>query len=188
MSKPLDTINIHTFLQLMEAPLVVRVSLSSAIGWKNRLSHHSFTVLYFLLSLHMKLEQEKLFINSKLVFWQTEANVDPSEADVVHNHLNVPMLYLFSHPQTKHLDRATAQTLALKLRGDVGVVLIHRYWWTGVFNAFKHRISFLVSYFFIVFSLLVFRESSNVKTPLKYNAAYRLPREVRSTSEYVRKY
>ncbi|XP_057199953.1 thioredoxin domain-containing protein 16 [Triplophysa rosa] len=98
MRKPLDTINIHTFLQLMEARLV------------------------------------------------TEANVDPSEVDMVHNHLNVPVLYLFSHPQTKRLDRATAQTLALQLRGEVGVVLIHR-------------------------------DSTDVKTPLQYNAAYRLPQE-----------
>ncbi|XP_067311910.1 thioredoxin domain-containing protein 16 isoform X2 [Pseudorasbora parva] len=98
MRKPLETINIHTFLQLMEAPLV------------------------------------------------TEAEVDPSEVDVFHIHLSVPVLYLFSQPQTQHLDRATAQTLALQLRGEVGVVLIHR-------------------------------ESPHVKTPLKYNAAYRLPQE-----------
>ncbi|KAK2879002.1 hypothetical protein Q8A67_019793 [Cirrhinus molitorella] len=98
MTKPLNTINIHTFLQLMEAPLV------------------------------------------------TEAMLDPSEVDVVHMHLGVPVLYLFSQPQTQHLDQATAQTLALQLRGEVGVVLIHR-------------------------------NSPNVKTPLKYNAAYRLPQE-----------
>ncbi|XP_026098366.1 thioredoxin domain-containing protein 16 isoform X1 [Carassius auratus] len=78
MRKTLNTINIHTFLQLMEAPLV------------------------------------------------TESVLDPSEVDVVHMHLGVPVLYLFSQPQTQHLDRATAQTLALQLRGEVGVVLIHR--------------------------------------------------------------
>ncbi|XP_052437237.1 thioredoxin domain-containing protein 16 isoform X2 [Carassius gibelio] len=98
MRKTLNTINIHTFLQLMEAPLV------------------------------------------------TESVLDPSEVDVVHMHLGVPVLYLFSQPQTQHLDRATAQTLALQLRGEVGVVLIHR-------------------------------DSPNVKTALKYNAAYRLPQE-----------
>uniref|UniRef100_A0A673G564 Thioredoxin domain-containing protein 16-like n=1 Tax=Sinocyclocheilus rhinocerous TaxID=307959 RepID=A0A673G564_9TELE len=97
MRKPLNTINIHTFLQLMEAPL-------------------------------------------------TEAVLDPSDVDVVHMHLGVPVLYLFSQPQTQQLDRATAQTLALQLRGEVGVVLIHR-------------------------------DSPNVKTSLKYNAAYRLPQE-----------
>uniref|UniRef100_A0A672P825 Thioredoxin domain containing 16 n=1 Tax=Sinocyclocheilus grahami TaxID=75366 RepID=A0A672P825_SINGR len=97
MRKPLNTINIHTFLQLMEAPL-------------------------------------------------TEAVLDPSEVDVVHMHLGVPVLYLFSQLQTQQLDRATAQTLALQLRGEVGVVLIHR-------------------------------DSPNVKTSLKYNAAYRLPQE-----------
>ncbi|XP_073725326.1 thioredoxin domain-containing protein 16 [Misgurnus anguillicaudatus] len=78
MRKPLDTINIHTFLQLMEAPLI------------------------------------------------TETTADPSEVDVIHNHLSVPVLYLFSQPQTKHLDRVTAQTVALQLRGEVGVVLVHR--------------------------------------------------------------
>uniref|UniRef100_A0A8C0Y768 Thioredoxin domain containing 16 n=1 Tax=Cyprinus carpio carpio TaxID=630221 RepID=A0A8C0Y768_CYPCA len=98
MRKPLNTINIHTFLQLMEAPLV------------------------------------------------TESVLDPSEVDVVHLHLGVPVLYLFSQPQTQHLDRATAQTLGLQLRGEVGVVLIHR-------------------------------DNPNVKTSLKYNAAYRLPQE-----------
>ncbi|XP_685017.4 thioredoxin domain-containing protein 16 [Danio rerio] len=98
MSKPINTINIHTFLQLMEAPLV------------------------------------------------TEAVTDPSEVDVVHIHLSVPVLYLFSQPQTQHLDRDTAQTVALQLRGEVGVVLIHR-------------------------------DNPKVKTPLKYNAAYRLPQE-----------
>uniref|UniRef100_A0A8C2PUW6 Thioredoxin domain containing 16 n=1 Tax=Cyprinus carpio TaxID=7962 RepID=A0A8C2PUW6_CYPCA len=97
MRKPLNTINIHTFLQLMEAPL-------------------------------------------------TESVLDPSEVDVVHLHLGVPVLYLFSQPQTQHLDRATAQTLGLQLRGEVGLVLIHR-------------------------------DSLNVKTSLKYNAAYRLPQE-----------
>ncbi|XP_050988530.1 thioredoxin domain-containing protein 16 isoform X1 [Labeo rohita] len=113
MRKPLNTINIHTFLQLMEAPLV------------------------------------------------TEEVVDPSEVDVVHMHLGVPVLYLFSQPQTEHLDRATAQTLAMQLRGEVGVVLIHR-------------------------------NSPNVETPLKYNAAYRLPQEdvkyftLKSTDDVVK--
>ncbi|XP_052009390.1 LOW QUALITY PROTEIN: thioredoxin domain-containing protein 16 [Xyrauchen texanus] len=78
MMKSLNTINIHTFLQLMEAPLV------------------------------------------------TEATGDPSEVDVIHIHLSVPILYLFCQPHTMHLDRVTAQTLALQLRGEVGVVLIHR--------------------------------------------------------------
>ncbi|XP_016347887.1 thioredoxin domain-containing protein 16 isoform X1 [Sinocyclocheilus anshuiensis] len=98
MRKPLNTINIHTFLQLMEAPLV------------------------------------------------TEAVLDPSDVDVVHMHLGVPVLYLFSQLQTQQLDWATAQTLALQLRGEVGVVVIHR-------------------------------DGPNVKTSLKYNAAYRLPQE-----------
>ncbi|XP_035388985.1 thioredoxin domain-containing protein 16 isoform X3 [Electrophorus electricus] len=98
MRKPLTTINIHTFLQLMEAPLL------------------------------------------------TEAAVDPAEVDVVYSHLNVPVIFLFSRPETVHLDRVTAETLAWRLRGEAGLVLIHR-------------------------------DNPSVKTPLVYNAAYRLPQE-----------
>ncbi|XP_076833848.1 thioredoxin domain-containing protein 16 isoform X4 [Brachyhypopomus gauderio] len=71
MRKPLTTINIHTFLQLMEAPLL---------------------------------------------------------------------------PETLHLDRVTAENLALRLRGEAGLVLVHR-------------------------------DNPSVKTPLAFNAAYRLPQE-----------
>ncbi|KAL6477326.1 hypothetical protein MHYP_G00131610 [Metynnis hypsauchen] len=98
MRKPLTTINIHTFLQLMEAPLL------------------------------------------------TEAAVDPDEVKVVYNHLNVPLLFLFTQSETLQLDRDTAESVAQRLRGEVGVVLIHR-------------------------------DSRRVKTPVKYNAAYRLPQE-----------
>ncbi|KAL7872787.1 hypothetical protein AOLI_G00118580 [Acnodon oligacanthus] len=98
MRKPLTTINIHTFLQLMEAPLL------------------------------------------------TEAAVDPDEVKVVYNHLNVPLLFLFTQFETLQLDRDTAESVARRLRGEVGVVLIHR-------------------------------DSRRVKTPVKYNAAYRLPQE-----------
>ncbi|KAL7862495.1 hypothetical protein SRHO_G00139360 [Serrasalmus rhombeus] len=98
MRKPLTTINIHTFLQLMEAPLL------------------------------------------------TEAAVDPDEVKVVYNHLNVPLLFLFTQSETLQLDRDTAESVARRLRGEVGVVLIHR-------------------------------DSHRVKTPLKHNAAYRLPQE-----------
>ncbi|XP_022529032.2 thioredoxin domain-containing protein 16 isoform X3 [Astyanax mexicanus] len=78
MRKPLTTINIHTFLQLMEAPLLV------------------------------------------------EASVDPEEVNVVFSHLNVPVLFLFAQSETMQLDRDTAQSVARRLRGEVGVVLIHR--------------------------------------------------------------
>ncbi|KTG40184.1 hypothetical protein cypCar_00003090 [Cyprinus carpio] len=121
MRKPLNTINIHTFLQLMEAPL--------------------------LLIKHLQLP--------------TEVVVDPPNVDVVHIHLGVPVLNLFSQPQTQHQDWATAQTLALQLRGEVGIVFIHR-------------------------------DSPSVKTPLKYNAAYRLPQKdvkyftLKSTKEVVK--
>ncbi|XP_041704244.2 thioredoxin domain-containing protein 16 isoform X1 [Coregonus clupeaformis] len=76
----------------------------------------------------------------------SEASVEPSEVKVVHSHLQVPLLFLFSQPHTVALDRATAQTLAWTLRGQVGLVLIHR-------------------------------ESPDVKIPLEYNAAYKLPGE-----------
>ncbi|KAL2098499.1 hypothetical protein ACEWY4_004979 [Coilia grayii] len=95
MRRPLTTLRIHTFLQLMEAPLL------------------------------------------------TEAWVDPAEVKVGYSNLRVPLLFLFSQPQTAALDRDTAHTLAWRLRGQVGVVLIHR-------------------------------DSPDVQSPLKYNAAYRL--------------
>ncbi|KAL0969854.1 hypothetical protein UPYG_G00233260 [Umbra pygmaea] len=98
LRRPLTTLHIYTFLQLMEAPLV------------------------------------------------SEASVDPSEVKVLHSHLQVPLLFLFSQPHTLALDRVTAQTLAWRLRGQVGLVLIHR-------------------------------ESPDVKTPLEYNAAYKLQGE-----------
>ncbi|XP_038865848.1 thioredoxin domain-containing protein 16 isoform X4 [Salvelinus namaycush] len=102
LRRALTTLHIYTFLQLMEAPLVVRS--------------------------------------------QSEASVEPSEVNMVHSHLQVPLLFLFSQPHTVALDRVTAQTLAWRLRGQVGLVLIHR-------------------------------ESPDVKIPLEYNAAYRLPGE-----------
>ncbi|KAM9467049.1 thioredoxin domain-containing protein 16 [Clarias gariepinus] len=98
MRKPLSTINIHTFLQLMEAPALI------------------------------------------------EADADPDDVDVIYNHLNVPVLFLFAQPETLLMDRSTAETLALKLRGEIGLVLINR-------------------------------DTPRVKTPLRYNAAYRLPHE-----------
>lgn len=78
LRRPLTTLNIYTFLQLMEAPLV------------------------------------------------TESSADPSEVKVIHSHLQVPLLFLFTQPHTLALDRVTAQTLAWRLRGQVGLVLIHR--------------------------------------------------------------
>uniref|UniRef100_A0A8C7PRH7 Thioredoxin domain containing 16 n=1 Tax=Oncorhynchus mykiss TaxID=8022 RepID=A0A8C7PRH7_ONCMY len=56
----------------------------------------------------------------------SEASVEPSEVNMVHSHLQVPLLFLFSQPHTVALDRVTAQTLAWRLRGQVGLVLIHR--------------------------------------------------------------
>ncbi|TSK72185.1 Thioredoxin domain-containing protein 16 [Bagarius yarrelli] len=93
MRKPLSTINIHTFLQLMEAPVLV------------------------------------------------EADVDPEEVDVIYNHLNVPVLFLFAQTETLHMDRSTAETLAWRLRGQSGLVLIHR------FNRFSLSARQKVKYF-----------------------------------------
>uniref|UniRef100_A0A673FWU5 Thioredoxin domain containing 16 n=1 Tax=Sinocyclocheilus rhinocerous TaxID=307959 RepID=A0A673FWU5_9TELE len=100
MKKPLNTINIHTFLQLMEAPLLVRK--------------------------HLQLPVVNMWFICTPV---------------------CPVLYLFSQPQTQHLDWATAQTLSLQLRGEVGIVLIHR------------------------------DSPSVKTPELKYNAAYRLPQK-----------
>ncbi|XP_062863540.1 thioredoxin domain-containing protein 16 [Trichomycterus rosablanca] len=98
MRKPLTTINVHTFLQLMEAPLL------------------------------------------------TEVDEDPERVDVIYTRLNVPVLFLFSHAETLHMDRTTALNLASRLQGEIGLVLIHR-------------------------------DSPGVKTPPRYNAAYRLPQQ-----------
>ncbi|XP_062379571.1 thioredoxin domain-containing protein 16 [Sardina pilchardus] len=95
MRRPLTTLNIYAFLQLMEAPLL------------------------------------------------TEAWVDPAQVEVDYRHLHVPLLFVFTQAQTESLDRATAEALAWRLRGEVGVVLVHR-------------------------------DSPDVQTPAKYNAAYRL--------------
>ncbi|XP_028857829.1 thioredoxin domain-containing protein 16 [Denticeps clupeoides] len=78
MRKPLTTLNLHTFLQMMDVPLL------------------------------------------------TEDAADPAEVDVVYSHLHVPVLFLFAQPHTLALDRTTAESLAWRLRGEVGVVLIHR--------------------------------------------------------------
>ncbi|KAM8873462.1 thioredoxin domain-containing protein 16 isoform 1-T1 [Synchiropus picturatus] len=74
MRKHLTTLNLHSFLQLMEAPLV------------------------------------------------SEADVDPSSVP----HKQAHQVFLFSHPATEQLDRATANALAWKLRGLAALVLVHR--------------------------------------------------------------
>lgn len=52
--------------------------------------------------------------------------MDPDDVDVIYNHLNVPVLFLFSQTETLHMDRSTAETLAWRLRGEIGLVLIRR--------------------------------------------------------------
>ncbi|KAM4711068.1 thioredoxin domain-containing protein 16 isoform 2-T2 [Anableps anableps] len=97
MRKPLSTLNLHTFLQLMEAPLV------------------------------------------------SEVYVDPSSVPPPQFPYQLtPQVFLFSHPATEHLDLDTATALAWRLRGLALLLLVHR-------------------------------QSPAVKTPDKYNAAYRLP-------------
>ncbi|KAJ8411883.1 hypothetical protein AAFF_G00155210 [Aldrovandia affinis] len=78
LKRPLTTLNIYTFLQLMEAPLV------------------------------------------------TEVRVDPSEVETVHSHLRTPLLFLFTQADTLAMDRSTTDSLAWKLCGEVGLVLVHR--------------------------------------------------------------
>uniref|UniRef100_M4AL88 Thioredoxin domain containing 16 n=1 Tax=Xiphophorus maculatus TaxID=8083 RepID=M4AL88_XIPMA len=87
MRTALSTLSLHTFLQLMEAPLVFPYQLT-------------------------------------------------------------PQVFLFSHPATEHLDLDTAGALAWRLRGLALLLLVHR-------------------------------QSPAVKTPDKYNAAYRLPEKVK---------
>ncbi|XP_006632551.3 thioredoxin domain-containing protein 16 isoform X1 [Lepisosteus oculatus] len=78
LRRPLTTINIYTFLQLMEAPLV------------------------------------------------TEASVEPSQVRTVHSRLHTPLLFVFTQRETLDLDRNTALSLARRLRGQAGLVLLHR--------------------------------------------------------------
>ncbi|XP_036398378.1 thioredoxin domain-containing protein 16 [Megalops cyprinoides] len=78
LKRPLTTLNIYTFLQLMEAPLV------------------------------------------------TETRMDPTEVETVHNRLRTPLLFLFTQAETLAVDRNTAETLAWRLRGEVGLALVHR--------------------------------------------------------------
>jgi len=99
MRKPLSTLTLHSFLQLMEAPLVSQV-------------------------------------------YDDPSAVKPPQFP----YQQTPQVFLFSRPATEHLDLDTATTLAWKLRGLAMLLLVHR-------------------------------ESSAVKTPEEYNAAYRLPEE-----------
>ncbi|KAJ8341122.1 hypothetical protein SKAU_G00334130 [Synaphobranchus kaupii] len=78
LKRPLTTLNIYTFLQLMEAPLV------------------------------------------------TEARIDPTGVETAHSRLRTPLLFLFTQADTLTMDRSTAGSLAWRLRGEVGLVLVHR--------------------------------------------------------------
>lgn len=79
MRKPLSTLSLHSFLQLMEAPLL------------------------------------------------TEVHDDPSTVPAPQfPYQQTPQLFLFSQPETEHLDRETANTLAWKLKGLALLALIHR--------------------------------------------------------------
>ncbi|XP_014909298.1 thioredoxin domain-containing protein 16 isoform X1 [Poecilia latipinna] len=97
MRTALSTLSLHTFLQLMEAPLV-----------------------------------SKVFVDP--------SSVPPPQFP----YQLTPQVFLFSHPATEHLDLDTASALAWRLRGLALLLLVHR-------------------------------QSPAVKTPEKYNAAYRLP-------------
>ncbi|XP_042369210.1 thioredoxin domain-containing protein 16 [Plectropomus leopardus] len=79
MRKPLSTLSLHSFLQLMEAPLV------------------------------------------------SEVYDDPSSVQLPQfPYQQTPQVFLFSRPDTKHLDLDTAVTLAWRLRGLALLVLVHR--------------------------------------------------------------
>ncbi|XP_044044139.1 thioredoxin domain-containing protein 16 isoform X3 [Siniperca chuatsi] len=79
MRKPLSTLSLHSFLQLMEAPLV------------------------------------------------SEVYDDPSSAQTPQFPFQqTPQVFLFSRPETEHLDRDAATALAQRLRGLALLVLVHR--------------------------------------------------------------
>ncbi|KAM3584849.1 uncharacterized protein V6R79_000981 [Siganus canaliculatus] len=79
MRKPLSTLSLHSFLQLMEAPLVSEV-------------------------------------------YDDPSSVQPPQFP----YQQTPQVFLFSHPETKHLDLDMATTMAWKLRGIALLVLVHR--------------------------------------------------------------
>ncbi|XP_068165175.1 thioredoxin domain-containing protein 16 [Antennarius striatus] len=79
MMKPLTTLSLHSFLQLMEAPLVSEV-------------------------------------------YDDPSSVQPPPFP----YQQTPQVFLFSHPDTAHLDLDTATDLAWKLRGLALLVLVHR--------------------------------------------------------------
>lgn len=105
MRKPLSTLCLHTFLQLMESPLVVN-------------SQTSFQVF------------NREICNSCMCFHlcnQSEAHEDPSAVQPPQfPYQQTPQVFLFSHPGTEHLDLDTATTVAWRLRGLALVVLVHR--------------------------------------------------------------
>uniref|UniRef100_A0AAV2LB15 Thioredoxin domain-containing protein n=1 Tax=Knipowitschia caucasica TaxID=637954 RepID=A0AAV2LB15_KNICA len=75
MRKPLSTLNLHSFLQLINAPLLTEMR-------------------------------------------EEPSRITPSQF--------APQVFLFAHPETEDMDKETAQTLALELRGLAQVLLIHR--------------------------------------------------------------
>ncbi|XP_068612412.1 thioredoxin domain-containing protein 16 [Brachionichthys hirsutus] len=79
MIKPLSTLRLHSFLQLMEAPLVSEV-------------------------------------------YDDPSSVQPPPFP----YQQTPQVFIFSQPETAHLDLNTATTLAWKLRGLALLVLVHR--------------------------------------------------------------
>lgn len=125
MSKPLTTLNLHSFLQLMDAPLVVSIDPRFQFHPQNE-----FRFIFVTLKLHLSHLKE---LNSNLkrhficLCCQMEVFEDPSTAlppPVPYQH--TPQLFLFSHPGTAHNDMDTATSLAWKLRGFALVVLVHR--------------------------------------------------------------
>lgn len=102
MRRALSTLSLHSFLQLMEAPLVVRPPPSPPFP--------------------LTCAALKCFSRR-----QSEVDVDPSSVPPPQFPYQLtPQVFLFSRPATEHLDRDAATALAWRLRGVALVLLVHR--------------------------------------------------------------
>ncbi|XP_041120908.1 thioredoxin domain-containing protein 16-like [Polyodon spathula] len=118
-------VDISVFLICLQEQNNTAVNLQScdrgAGQHRGRLRSHRINIKRFF---------SKLWIPGKLLSYilamQTEVSADPADVKAVHNHLQCPVLFLFTQRETLALDRSTAESVARRLRGEAGVVLVHR--------------------------------------------------------------
>lgn len=136
MSKPLTTLNLHSFLQLMDAALVVSIDPLFKLANLSSNSIHKvpfgsllqLSEILLCLFITFKIECQKTWKGILCACYQTEVYEDPSTVlppPVPYQH--TPQVFLFSQPATAQLDMDTATSLAWRLRGLALVMLVHRY-------------------------------------------------------------